>query len=60
MTGVIREMVTLARGGETYGTIWETDSVGSVGKNNIRQIREVVADLVDKFINDYLAANPKK
>lgn len=56
----LKETVTLARGGETYGAIWETDSQGTVGQNNIRQIREVVGDLADKFINDYLAANPKK
>ena len=39
---------------------WETDTQGTVGKSNIRQIREVIGDMVDKFINDYLAANPKK
>jgi len=38
---------------------WNTDSVGSVGLKEIQSIRESVKDEVDKFINDYLAVNPK-
>ncbi len=53
------EWVTLARGFKTGGAIWEKGSVGSVGMKEIRGIRQYVGDMVDKFINDYLAANPK-
>lgn len=44
---------------KTVGAVWQTQSVGTVGVYVIRTIREVVNDLVDKFINDYLAVNPK-
>jgi len=57
---VLNEMVTLARGFKTVGGIWHTGNVGTVGTSNIREIRKDVGDQVDKFINDYLAANPKK
>ncbi len=39
--------------------VWKTGSVGLATKKNIRDIREGVEDDVKKFINDYLAANPK-
>lgn len=55
----LHESVTLARGFKTVGAIWETHSIGDVGKDNIREIRNSIGDKVDKFINDYLAANPK-
>jgi hypothetical protein len=55
----LKEWVTLARGGETYGDIWKNSVVGTVGIDKITQIRGGVGDLVDIFINDYLAANPK-
>lgn len=53
------EVVKLARGFEVTGTIWDIGSVGRVGTGNIRKLREYLGDIVDKFINDYLAANPK-
>lgn len=40
-------------------TIWEADTAGSVGSDKLRTVRETVGDLVDRFINDYLAQNPK-
>jgi hypothetical protein len=52
------ELVTLARGFQTTGTIWN-DSAGGVRTINASEIRKIVGDLVDEFINDYLAANPK-
>lgn len=39
--------------------VWHNGSVGSVGKNRIRSIHENVKDVVEIFINDYLAANPR-
>jgi hypothetical protein len=40
-------------------TIWDAGTTGSVGASNVRKIRESISDVVDQFINDYLAANPK-
>jgi hypothetical protein len=56
----LKEMVMLARRFETVGSIWRTGSVGTVGIANIKELRGSVGDLVDEFINDYLAANPNK
>jgi hypothetical protein len=56
----LREWVTLANGFETDAAIWNTGMVGGCGINHIREIRIDVGDQVDKFINDYLAANPKR
>ncbi len=42
-------------------TTWSKGINGLVGVNQLRDFsRENVKDLVDKFINDYLAVNPKK
>jgi len=60
ITVELGEMVTLERGFQAHGVIWSTVEVGSVGTSNIMQIRDGVGDMVDKFINDYLVANPKK
>ncbi len=40
-------------------TTWSTGQTGGVGKQNVRDIRHVIDDLIDAFINDYLAANQK-
>ena len=40
--------------------VWDTGGTGSVGKKKIGSIREDVEDYVKVFINDYLAANPKR
>jgi ferredoxin-fold anticodon binding domain-containing protein len=39
---------------------WKKETFGSVGLSRIETIRESVKDDIDKFINDYLAVNPKK
>ncbi len=55
------EAVTLVRGGQTSASVWEAGlSVGMVGTKSIRTVRENIGDKIDEFINDYLAANPKK
>jgi hypothetical protein len=56
----LRELVALARGFEVTGTIWEKSQLGLTPIDQIRFVREGLGDLVDEFINDYLAANPKK
>jgi hypothetical protein len=56
----LMEWVTLARGFGIYGAIWSTSGHGGAGVSNAREMRGYVGDTVDQFINDYLAANPKK
>ena len=41
-------------------TTWEVGVFGSIGKQSVRSLRDDVKDLVDKFINAYLAVNSKK
>ena len=41
-------------------TTWSVTAVGTVGRNNLRDIRDMVKDYVDRFINAYLSVNPKK
>lgn len=51
----LTEMVTLARGIIAPGDIWTAGYVGT----GIKGIQNTTGKLVDQFINDYLAANPK-
>lgn len=39
---------------------WSTASTGVAGMNKLDWLRERVRDQVDRFINAYLAANPKR
>jgi len=41
-------------------TIWESDTIGTVGKDNLTSLTTYVERLVDEFANDFLKANPKK
>ena len=40
--------------------IWDDDRLGMIGKNNLGRLATYVEELVDKFANDFLKANPKK
>ncbi len=43
------------------GTTWiATGTIGTVGVNKLGTVRKAVRDMVDQFINAYLAANPKR
>jgi hypothetical protein len=55
------QQVTLARDPSIIipATTWSIASVGTVGQNKIPGIRRDLADLVDHFLNDYLAVNPR-
>lgn len=55
----LNELVTLARGFQVFGAIWDKNLTGTVATAKVPQMRNKVGDVVDKFINDYLAANPK-
>jgi hypothetical protein len=37
---------------------WQDEAVMLVGTESIRGVRDELSDLLDRFINDYLAANP--
>ena len=57
----LSESVTLARGNSVMGVIWQTYRIGIGNEQNTEtKTQEQVGDMVDDFINDYLAANPKK
>jgi hypothetical protein len=40
--------------------LWQTVSFGRIGCTKVGELRPVLIDGVDEFINDYLAVNPKK
>lgn len=40
--------------------VWQIGMVGMVPQNNLKEVRESTKDLVDRFCNAYLTANPKK
>ena len=59
----VTQLVSLERHPKvTFSAVtWESVSpYGTVGKDNLRHLRDVVADGVDQFANEYLAENPKK
>ena len=56
----LQERVVLQRGKKTaFAATWSTATVGTVPADDVRSIYDRVGDLVDEFVNDYLAANPK-
>ncbi len=59
MSVSLKERVLPVRNGDTvWGTTWERPGFLGV-TTNLTDIRQGAKDLVDYFINDYLAANPK-
>ena len=56
------QLVTPVRKGKiiAMGTTWKNDLVGYIGVQNSSKIRDYVKDLVDSFINAYLAVNKNK
>jgi hypothetical protein len=42
---------------DTIASTWSTSVTGNVGRNNVRQLRDVISDQVDEFINNWLKAN---
>lgn len=43
----------------TWATTWDKSITGAMSKDQLRGLRAHVNDLVDQFINDYLATNRK-
>jgi len=59
----LREPVLLLRKPNSICALactWQRSYVSYVGLLRIRDIREIIKDLVNQFINDYLSANPKE
>ena len=42
-----------------FAEIWSDDTLGVVGSQRIEAVKDWTANLVDRFANDYLKANPK-
>lgn len=58
----VNEGVALARDptNKTRATTWSKTMIATIGELRMREgVRQVVSDLVDRFSNDYLSANPK-
>jgi hypothetical protein len=62
ITVELRQMIFLTRDPSisVHLATWDVSSFGTIPKQNLRNLRDSVKDLVDEFINVYLAANPKK
>jgi hypothetical protein len=43
-----------------YSPTWSTHIIGGIKPAGVRDVRGLIKDQVDKFINAYLAENPKK
>jgi hypothetical protein len=58
----LQQVVFLARDPRirTFGTTWHLGGIGVAGISNIPEFpRQMLADIVDRFINAYLEQNPK-
>lgn len=55
----VRQAVTTTRKVGLLATTWEYEELGAVGRLKASSLRSTVADVVDRFLNAYLAANPK-
>ncbi len=49
---------SLVTGKLVFGSTWERGGVVTVGAKNLGDIRSMLTDYVDQFINDFRAANP--
>ena len=43
----------------TLADVWDVGSLGTVGMANLPQVEQVVLQIVDSFIEDYLEMNPQ-
>lgn len=56
---LFQEVESVVRPGVMISSItWQNTRVGTVGANNLRQVRDDLKDDVDRFVNDWLTANP--
>jgi hypothetical protein len=58
---ISRAAVWRLRNSAVIATVWDQSIVGIAGAVRIREtIRDSVRDVVDRFLNDWLAVNPRK
>jgi len=56
---LFQEVESVVRAGVMVsGITWQNTRVGSVGASNLREVRDDLKDDMDKFVNDWLTANP--
>lgn len=55
-----KQLMTLDRDPDQsfFTATWRDSEFGTIGSARVSELRQTVNDLVDKFINDYLAVNP--
>lgn len=58
--GVLQGIRLVRDNSVNYVETWSTQSIGLVNLNDPRQFRNDLLDRVDRFINAYLAANPRQ
>lgn len=59
LTGRLIEMGEWRRGDILFVTTWQASELMIVGFSRLDAVRASLKDMVDTFLNDYLAANPK-
>jgi hypothetical protein len=57
---VVNQKVQLASGGYVLAPTWEDGTMLTVDRAKLRQVRDVVKDVVNKLIKDWSAVNSKK
>ena len=55
-----RRIVVEANGMDMLAEVWSSGRVGTVGSTRWRDVRNMVRDQIDAFINAYLSVNPKR
>ncbi len=56
----VRQAVTLANGDvSVFASTWDVGGVGATNADQVAEVRDLVKDRVDAFINAWLSANPK-
>ena len=54
----VQQLVTIESNQiRTLADVWDVGSLGTVGTANLPQVEQVVLQIVDSFINDYLEMN---
>lgn len=60
----LEELVMLRRPNDRFtsavATVWQSSSYGTIGLNNVGDLRQDLEDHFRAFLNDYLKANPKR
>ncbi|HWB16881.1 MAG TPA: hypothetical protein VG538_10785 [Vicinamibacterales bacterium] len=44
----------------TIAPVWSTSRFGIVGRSRTAEVRETLDDMMSRFLNDYLAVNPRR